>query len=75
MIGDFKAYERASAKQSPAFSTCKVIEIEAAGLKPDPTSRQVLLIDARGIIAGHNDVRNDEVGRLVWTLMRGLAPR
>jgi hypothetical protein len=75
MIGDAKMFERARSKEGPAFSTCEVIDMEVAGLKLDPTSRKVLLIDARDIIGSHNDVRNDKVGWLVWTLMKNLATR
>jgi hypothetical protein len=75
MIGDAQAFERAKANASPAFSTCKAIDIQAAGLKLDPTSRKVLLIDASDIIGRHNDVRNDKVGRLIWALMTKLDRR
>ena len=74
MIGDAQAFERARASESPAFSTYKVTDIAAAGLKLDRASRKVLLIDARDIIGSHNDVRNEKVGQLVWALMKGLAP-
>jgi hypothetical protein len=72
MIGDAQAFERAS--ESPAFSTYKALDIEAAGLKLEPASRKVFLIDARDIIGSHNDVRNEKVGRLVWALMNDLVP-
>ncbi len=75
MIGDAETLERARAKEVLAFSTCKVIDGEIAGLELDPTSSKVFLIDATEIISRHNDVRNDKVGRLVWTLMKTLAPR
>ncbi len=75
MIGDAETFERARAKEIPAFSTCKVIDREIVGLPIDPASRKVLLIDATQIIRRHNDVRNDNVGWLVWTLMKNLAPR
>jgi pimeloyl-ACP methyl ester carboxylesterase len=74
MIGDAQAFERARATKSPAFSTYKATDIEAAGLTIDPVSRKVLLIDARDIISSHNDVRNDRIGRLVWALMKNFAP-
>ena len=74
MIGDAQAFERASADKSSAFSTYKATDIAAAGLKLDPASRKVLLIDARDIIGCHNDVRNEKVGRLVWALMTNLGP-
>jgi hypothetical protein len=74
MIGDAQAFERASANKSPAFSTYKATDIAAAGLKLDPASRKVLLIDARDIIGSHNDVRNETVGQLVWALMTNLDP-
>jgi hypothetical protein len=73
MIGDAQAFERATASESPAFSTYKATDIAAAGLKLDRASRKVLLLDARDIIASHNDVRNDRVGRLVWALMKDLV--
>jgi pimeloyl-ACP methyl ester carboxylesterase len=74
MIGDAQALERARSTKSPAFSTDKALDIEAAGLKLEPLSRKVLLIDARDIIGSHNDVRNDRVGRLVWASMKNLVP-
>ncbi len=75
MIGDVRAFERARAKEVPAFSTCQVIDRKLDGAELDPASRKVFLIDATEIIRGHDDVRNEEVGRLVWTLMKRLAPR
>ena len=75
MIGDSEAFERARAKEVPTFSTCQVVDREIVGLPLNPTSRKVLLIDANEIIRRHNDVRNDKVGWLVWTLMKDLAPR
>ncbi len=75
MIGDARAFERARAKKTPAFATCKVIDRKLVGAALDPNSRKVLLIDATEIIRRHNDVRNDEVGWLVWTLMKDVAPR
>jgi pimeloyl-ACP methyl ester carboxylesterase len=73
MIGDAQALERAMASESRAFTTCRATEIDAAP-KLDPASRKVLLIDARDIINRHDDVRNDKVGRLVWALVKNLAP-
>ena len=61
MIGDAQAFERTKENASPAFSTCKAIDVLATRVKLDPTSRKVLLIDARDIISKHNDVRNEEV--------------
>ena len=75
MIGDAKALERAKANASPAFSTCTASDIEAAGLRLDPTSRKVVLIDASDIIGRHNDVRNDKVGQLIWDLIKSLSLR
>lgn len=73
MIGDLRAYERARARSVPAFATCRARDLPAALAGLDP-SRQALLIDASGLIAGHDDVRNEKVGRLVWTLMKGPGP-
>ncbi len=78
-IGDAKTYDRARSGKVPAFSTCRVADQGAAELRLepplDPTARKVLLIDARSIIRQHNDVRNEQVARLIWTLMARLAPR
>jgi hypothetical protein len=74
MIGDAQAFERARKNASPAFATCKAIDVLATRVKLDPTSRKVLLIDARDYISKHDDVRNDEVGRLIWALMKNHAP-
>jgi hypothetical protein len=74
-IGDARTFERARAKEVPAFSTCQIIDGKLTGAELDPMSGKVLLIDATEIIRRHNDVRNGDVGRLVWTLMKNLAPR
>jgi hypothetical protein len=74
-IGDSRTFERARAKDVPAFSTCEVVDGKLAGAPLDPSSRTVFLIDATEIIRRHNDVRNETVGRLIWTLMKDLAPR
>jgi hypothetical protein len=74
-IGDARTFARARTKQVPAFATCRVVDGTLTGAQLDPGSPTVLLIDASEIIRRHNDVRNDKVGRLVWTLMKGPGPR
>ena len=75
MIGDARALGHASANKSRVFSKCTAAEIEAAAPKLGPSSGTVLLIDSRDIIKRHDGVRNDEVSRLLWALMKNLGTR
>ncbi len=75
MIGDIRAFERARDQAIPAFATCEAGNPLDGPGAPVPATDKVLLIDAHAIIKGHNDVRNETVGRLLRTLMARVGPR
>ncbi len=75
MIGDIRAFERARHEAVPAFVTCEVGDLLDGEGTPVPATEKVLLIDAHTIIKGHNDVRNERIGRLLRTLMARVGPR
>ncbi|MHB1557134.1 MAG: hypothetical protein ACYC61_06615 [Isosphaeraceae bacterium] len=75
MIGDIRAFKRARDEAIPAFATCEAGDLLEGDVAPIPATEKVMLIDAHTIIKGHNDVRNERIGRLLRTLMARASTR
>ncbi len=74
MIGDSRAYERAR-RWRRGLRDLRGRRPPRRRGRRDPAPGKVLLIDAHTIIKGHDDVRNEKVGRLLRTLMGRIGPR